>query len=61
MIQAYGTSLKGAIDPKNEGRDKNEKKGDKSKSSFNERVNKRRVIAEILMNPAIPGERKKDL
>lgn len=60
MIQAYGTSLAGVKEIKQDS-DKNKKKEDITKSNFNERVNKRRVIVEILANQGISNQKKKDL
>jgi hypothetical protein len=51
MIQAYGTSLVEATEKKKEFNDKKSKKEEVSKSDFNDRVNKRRTIVEIMANP----------
>lgn len=61
MIQAYGTSLVEATEKKKEFNDKKSKKEEVSKSDFNDRVNKRRTIVEIMANPQIPTLKKKDL
>lgn len=59
MIAAYGSSLPQA-DAEESGGKKN-KEEDSSKSSFKQRVGKRRIIAEILENPNISSQKKTDI
>lgn len=58
MIAAYGSSLPQADEEMKSG---NKKSQDSSKSDFNSRVTKRRVIANILDNPDISNVHKKDI